>query len=102
MEHSREKDVLSEDRWSRFRTSQFHYLSKLNDTGNRNVKKTHFAPNMTCMFIDKGSGRVSDQQLRDDQQSNAFLAVQGLLEDMAAIAVCSEFDDAASRIGKRE
>ena len=57
---------------------------------------------MTCMFIDEGSGRVSDQQLQDDQQSNAFLAVQGLLEDMAAIAVRSEFDDAASRIGKHE
>jgi hypothetical protein len=50
---------------------------------------------MARMFINKRRRRISDQQLRNDQQPDLLFTIQGFLEDVAAVAVSGEFDYAA-------
>ena len=48
---------------------------------------------MGCMLVNQRLSRVSEQEFRYDQQSDVFLAIEGFLEYVAAVAVCGELDD---------
>lgn len=48
------------------------------------------------MLVDESLGRVAEEQLRDDQESDILLAVEGLLQNMAPVTVGSQFDDPTS------
>ena len=76
----RREDSLSKDRRGGGGPRQFHDL----------------APNVRGMFVDQSLGRISKQQFRDDEKPHIFFTIEGLLEDMAPVAICSKFDDTPS------
>ena len=51
---------------------------------------------MRGMFIYESLCGVTEEKLRYNKQSDVFLAVEGLLEDVAPITVGSELHDAAT------
>ena len=48
------------------------------------------------MFIYKGLRRVTEEKLRHDEQSDIFLAVESLLEDVASVTVGGKLHDASA------
>ena len=47
------------------------------------------------MLVDQGLRWISKQQLRDDQEANVLLAIEGLLQNVAAVTVRGELHNAA-------
>lgn len=50
---------------------------------------------MRRVLVHQSQCRVPEEKLGNDQESNIFLAVKGLLEDMAPVAVGRKVDDPA-------
>lgn len=50
---------------------------------------------MRRMLVRQRRRGITKQKFRDDQESNIFLTIQRLLKNVAAVAVCSEFDDSS-------
>ena len=53
---------------------------------------------MRGMLVDQSLRWLTEQQFGDDQQPNVLLAIERLLENMAAVAVRSQFYDATTRV----
>ena len=48
------------------------------------------------MLVDQCLCWVAEEQFRNNEQPDVFLAVKGFLEDVAAVAVGSEFNNAST------
>jgi len=59
------------------------------------AQESDLAPDMRRVLIHQSQRRVSEEKLGNDQESNIFLAVQGLLEDMTAVAISRKVDNPA-------
>jgi predicted ester cyclase len=52
----------------------------------------YLAPNMRGMLVHQRQSRIAEKKLRHDQQPNIFFTIQGLLEDVASVAIGCKFD----------
>jgi hypothetical protein len=44
------------------------------------------------MLVHQRQSRIAEKKLRHDQQPNVFFTIQGLLEDVASVAIGCKFD----------
>jgi len=47
------------------------------------------------MFINQGLGWITKKEFRNDEKTNIFLAIESLLENVAAIAISGQVNDTA-------
>jgi hypothetical protein len=53
---------------------------------------------MGCVLVDECRSGVSQKKFRDDEQSKILFAIEGLLEDMASVAVGSKVHHATTKM----
>lgn len=61
-----------------------------------NEVEANLAPDMGRVLVNESLSGITEEELRDDQQPDVFLAVQGLLQDVAAVAIRGKLDDTAA------
>ena len=51
---------------------------------------------MRSMLVDQRLGRISEEQFRDDEKSHVLFTIEGLLENVASVAIGSKLDNTTS------
>jgi hypothetical protein len=90
---------LGKYRRRRRRPGELHDLLKKPVSATRGkeaIKRKYLAPDMRGVLVDERLRGIAEQELRDDLETNFFLAVERLLKDVASVAVHRELDDASA------